>query len=235
MTNVLVQPDTERVLRFRIDGAVIDLDVVSELAAVLDDVEAGGVDTFILEFRGAPGSTAGEFPSWSLDAGRQDIRFFARWDEAMSRISRLKAKTFVVYAGWVGAAAVHAGFVVDLRLASADARLRLGSLVDGGFPGMAAYWLPKFVGLGTARRMLMLGADLSVGKASELGLVDLMAYTVDAVVADALDATRSVAPEAAYFTRRILDDCYLLEPPAAVEQIKAARFKLGMSAARSAS
>ncbi len=225
----------ERVLRVLIDEAVIDADVVSELAAVLDDVEAGGVDTFVVEFRNDSGTATGDFPSWSMDAGRNDIRFFARWDETLSRISRLKAKTFTVYAGKVGPAAVHAGLVTDLRLATADAQLVLGSLADGGFPGMAAYWLPKYVGLGTARKMLMLGADLSALQAGEVGLVDLVADTVDAVVTDALDTTRSVAPEAAYFTRRILDDCYLLEPPAAVEQIKAARFKLGMSAVRSAS
>jgi enoyl-CoA hydratase/carnithine racemase len=83
--------------------------------------------------------------------------------------------------------------------------------------------------------MFMLGEDLSAEQAIEVGLVDLTEANVDAVVVDALQATGSVAPEAAYFTRRILDDCYLLEPPAAVEQIKAARFKLGMSATRSAS
>ena len=43
-----------------------------------------------------------------------------------------------------------------------------------------------------------------------------------------LKTTGPVAPEAAYFTRRVLDDCYRLEHPAAVEQAKAARFKLGM-------
>ena len=41
----------------------------------------------------------------------------------LSRISRLKAKTFAAYGGRVGAAAVQAGLVMDLRLASAQARL----------------------------------------------------------------------------------------------------------------
>ena len=37
----------------------------------------------------------------------------------------------------------------------------------------------------------------------------------------------SVTPEAACFTRRILDDCYLLEHSAAAELAKAARYKVG--------
>jgi enoyl-CoA hydratase/carnithine racemase len=234
MTSLGVSRD-ERVLRVLIDEAVIDVDVVSMLASAIDTAEADGIDNLVVEFGNDRGSITGDFPSWSFDGGRNDIRFFARWDELLSRISRLKAKTFAVYDGKVGPAAVYLGFVTDLRVATADAQLVVGSLADGGFPGMAAYWLAKFVGLGTARKLFMLGADLPAAQAADVGLVDLVADTVDAVVADALDATRSVAPEAAYFTRRILDDCYLLEPPAAVEQIKAARFKLGMSAIRSAS
>jgi enoyl-CoA hydratase/carnithine racemase len=235
MVTAFTDPVDERVRKVRIDEAVIDLDVVSALADVLDTVEAGGIDNLVVEFRNDQGAATGGFPTWNLDGGRDDIRFFARWDELCSRISRLKAKTFAAYDGTVGPAAVHLGFVTDLRIATADTRLVVASLADGSFPGTAAYWLAKFVGLGTARQMFMIGADLPADKAAEIGLVDLVGATVDAVVADALDATRSVAPEAAYFTRRILDDCYLLEPPAAVEQIKAARFKLGMSATRSAS
>ena len=166
---------------------------------------------------------------------RSDIRFFARWDETLSRISRLKAKTFAAYDGRVGAAAVHLGLVTDLRLASAHARLALGNLADGRFPGMAAYWLPKFVGLGTARKIFLIGEDLPADRASEVGLVDVVEDTVDAAVDATLEATRPVTPEAAYFTRRILDDCYSLEHPAAVEVAKAARYKLGMPATRSES
>ncbi len=225
----------ERVLRVLIAETVIDLDVVNALASVLDDVEAGGIDNLVVEFRNDRDAATGDFPSWTLAAGRDDIRFFARWDELLSRVSRLEAKTFTLYSGTVGPAAVHFGFVTDLRLATPGAQLVVSSLADGGFPGTSAYWLAKFVGLGTARTMLMLGATLPAARANEVGLVDLVADTVDTVIGHALDATRSVAPEAAYFTRRILDDCYLLESPAAVEQVKAARFKLGMSALRSAS
>ena len=98
------------------------------------------------------------------------MRYFARWDETLSRISRLKAKTFAAYDGRVGAAAVHVGLVMDLRLASAQARLSLGSLSEGRFPGMGAYWLPKFIGLGHARRIFLLGEDLTAEQASYIGV-----------------------------------------------------------------
>lgn len=206
------------------DGApTLDVDA---LQAVLDDAERGGLDNLVFEFGGA--GTVGDFPTWAAEPGRPDMRYAARWDEALSRLSRLSVKTFAAYDGRVGAAAVHLGLVVDLRLASARARLSLGDLAEGRFPGMGAYWLPKFVGLGAARRIFLLGEDLTAEYAERIGLVDVVADTAEAAVAATLKATRAVTPEAASFTRRILDESYLMERGAAVELAKAARYKLGM-------
>jgi len=228
MLTVVRECDGERVLTVQIDEAAIDAEVVSALADVLDDLEHDGIENLVVHFSGTSDLVTGDFPSWRAGPARSDIRFFARWEETLSRISRLKAKTFAAYDGRVGAAAVHVGLVMDLRLASVQARLTLGSLSEGRFPGMGAYWLPKLVGLGNARRIFLVGEDLPAKRASELGLVDVVEDTVDAVVETMLKTTRPVTPEAAYFTRRILDDCYLLEHSAAVELAKAARFKLGM-------
>jgi len=166
--------DGERVLRVRVHEATIDAELISALQSVLDDVEHGGIENLVLQFSGDADSVTGEFPPLLPGPARSDMRYFARWDEMLSRVSRLKAKTFAAYDGRVGAAAVHAGLVMDLRLSSARARLSLGSLSEGRFPGMAAYWLPKFVGLGHARRIFLLGEDLAAAQASRLGLVDVI-------------------------------------------------------------
>jgi enoyl-CoA hydratase/carnithine racemase len=228
MLTVISEEDGEQVLTVRIHEATIDAELVSALDAALTNVEQGEIQNLVLEFSGGPGSVIGEFPSWPPGPARSDMRYFARWDETLSRLSRLEAKTFAAYGGRVGAAAVHIGLVTDLRLASAQARLALGSLAEGRFPGMGAYWLPKFVGLGTARKIFLLGADLTAGDAARMGLVDEVADTLEAVVGNTVKALRAVTPVSACFTRRILDDCYLLEHAAAVELAKAARYKVGM-------
>ena len=228
MLTVTQKADGERVLTARLGEATVDTDLIGRLESVLDNVERGGIENFVLMFSGGPESVIGDFPSWPPGPGRSDMRYFARWDEMLSRISRLKAKTFAGYHGRVGAAAVQAGLVVDLRLASAQAWLSLGSLPEGRFPGMGAYWLPKFVGLGTARRIFLLGEDLTADDAARLGLVDALGDTLEAVVEKSIKALRAVTAESACFTRRILDGCYLLEHAAAVELAKAARYKVGM-------
>ncbi len=222
------ESDGERVLTARIHEATVDAQILGSLESVLDDVEHGEIENFVLQFTGGPDSVTGKFPSWRPGPARSDMRYFARWDDTLARISRLKAKTLAAYEGRVGPAAVHVGLVMDLRLASVEARLQLGSLSEGRFPGMGAYWLPKFIGLGNARRIFLLGEDLTAEHASRLGLVDVVDDTVDAAVAATIKAMRPVTPEAACFTRRILDDCYLLEPVAAAGLAKAARYKLEM-------
>ena len=228
MLTVVRECDGERVLTVQIDEAAIDAEVVSALADVLDDIEA--------RRNREPGGPLQWLPrTWSpatfrpggLGPARSDIRFFARWEETLSRISRLKAKTFAAYDGRVGAAAVHVGLVMDLRLASVQARLTLGSF-RGTLPRDGCVLATEARRSRQRSEDFLVGEDLPAKRASELGLVDVVEDTVDAVVETMLKTTRPVTPEAAYFTRRILDDCYLLEHSAAVELAKAARFKLGM-------
>lgn len=220
--------DGERVLTLRIDDATIDADLVGDIESVLDDLVKHGVETLVFHFTGGLESVTGAFPCFEPGPARGDMRFFARWDQALARISRLRAKSLTAYDGRVGAAALQVGFVTDLRLASARALLSLGSLCDGQFPGVGAFWLPKFVGLGNARRIFLVGEHLTAERASQLGLVDFVDHTVDAAIAAAIKALRPVHPEAACFTRRLLDDSYVLENAAAAELAKAARYKVGM-------
>ncbi len=230
MRTVIDDRDGERALTVRIHEATIDAEAVSALDAALTDVERVGIEILVLHFAGDPDTVVGEFPAWRPGPERRDMRYFARWDETLARLSRLTAKTVAAYAGRVGTAAVHAGLVMDLRVASAHARISPASLADGRFPGLGAYWLPKFVGLGTARRMVLLGADLTAGQAVELGLVDVVGDSAEAAVDTTIKALRPVTPEAVRFTRRVLDDCYLLERGAAAELTKAARYQVGMPA-----
>jgi enoyl-CoA hydratase/carnithine racemase len=228
MLTTVDEVDGERVLTIRFSGATVDADTVEALGAALAGAAPDLAENVVLRFDGDGDAVTGDFPSWPAGAGRSDMRYFSRWDEILSRLSRLEAKTFVAFDGRVGAAAVQIGLVTDLRLASTGARLSLGSLPEGRFPGMGAYWLPKFVGLGNARRMFLLGEDLTAAHAARLGLLDVVEESVEAALDATIKGLRPVTPEAARFTRRVLDDCYLLERGAAAELTKAARYKVGM-------
>src|ERR1700722_9431303 len=116
MLTEIDEVDGERILTVQIDEATIGAELIGEIESVLDNLEYDGIENLVLQFRGGPDSVTGEFPSWRSGPVRSDMRYFALWDEMLSRISRLKAKTFAAYDGRVGAADVQAGLVMDLRL-----------------------------------------------------------------------------------------------------------------------
>jgi enoyl-CoA hydratase/carnithine racemase len=200
-----------RVLTLHIDEPELDGERMGSLQALLEGEGSTEHTNVVFLFEGTATSVKGDF---------------ARWEELVASISRLKAKTFAAYHGTAGAAAVQLGLVVDLRLAVAGSRLRPGSLEQGHFPGTSAYWLPKFVGLGTARRLLLLGEELEAEAAARLGLLDLVGPDLSLLITQAVERLRLIPPEAACFARRILDDCYRHERAATLEQLKAARYRV---------
>ena len=60
----------------------------------------------------------------------------------------------------------------DIRICSTDCRLGLPAGELGLFPGMAVYRLPRLIGLGPARRIILHGDLIEPEEALRLGLVD---------------------------------------------------------------
>ena len=109
MLTTIEECDGERMLTLRIDEASIDAELVRVIESVLDDFAQHGVENLVFRFTGDRDCVAGEFPSWQPGPARSDMRYFARWDETLARICRLRAKTLTAYDGRVGAAAVQVG------------------------------------------------------------------------------------------------------------------------------
>ena len=217
----------ELVVTIHIDELSIDVELIRSVNSALDDAEISGASSIVFVFGHGASSPVGGFPSWHLDSAREDMRYFAKWGELIARIFTVKAKTFAAYRGRAGSAALEIGFVADLRMAAPEAGVWLEGLAGGGLPGMSWYWLPKFVGQGVARRLLLLGGDLTAADAARLGIFDVVDDDFDAAVESMIESSSAITAEAARFTRRILHDSLALERMSAHEQIKAARYKAG--------
>jgi enoyl-CoA hydratase/carnithine racemase len=59
-----------------------------------------------------------------------------------------------------------------VRVAAENAILGLPAAREGLIPGLATYRLPRYVGLGRAKRMILSGQNISAKEAYEMGLVD---------------------------------------------------------------
>src|SRR6185295_19399849 len=80
----------------------------------------------------------------------------------------------------------------DLRVASDDATFGLSAVRHGIIPGLATYRLPRAIGMGAAREMMLLGETWDAARAHGAGLVNRVVPKAQ-LEATALDLARKLA------------------------------------------
>jgi enoyl-CoA hydratase/carnithine racemase len=151
-----------------------DVRWVDDFHSVLDELEAvPGVRVAVLCGQGRSFSTGIDLKA--LSNGEIQIDWFRRWDEGLHRLERLGPVTIAQIHGYALGGGLQIALACDLRIATPDARLGLPAVLEALIPGMGTYRLPRFVGLGRARRLVLTGEMISAEEALRIGLVDWVA------------------------------------------------------------
>ncbi|MBZ5609789.1 MAG: enoyl-CoA hydratase/isomerase family protein [Acidobacteriia bacterium] len=108
----------------------------------------------------------------ALSAGELKIDWFRSFDEAMRRLEQLDALTVAKIRGYAIGGGLQVALACDLRIAAPGAKLGLPAVMEALIPGMGTYRLPRFIGLGRARRMVLTGELIGADEALRIGLVD---------------------------------------------------------------
>jgi len=108
----------------------------------------------------------------ALAAGELGIEWFRAFDEAMRRLEQLDCLTVAKVHGYALGGGLQIAMACDLRVASCDAKFGLPAVMESLIPGMGTYRLPRFIGLGRARRMVLTGEMIGADEAERIGLVD---------------------------------------------------------------
>jgi len=106
-------------------------------------------------------------PSYDLT-----VQTVNRWERALRRLERLPALTVAAVDGRCTGPALDVLLTVDHRVAGPTTTLGIASVGAGPWPGMALYRLANQVGAGRARRLALLGAEVTAAQAEDWGLVD---------------------------------------------------------------
>jgi len=109
--------------------------------------------------------------------------WFRRWDVALAAIESIPVPTVAAIRGPCLGGGLQITLCCDLRVASEDATFGLSAVRHGIVPGLATYRLPRHVGLGAAREMMLLGETWDAARAYAQGLVNRV------VPLDRLEAT----------------------------------------------
>jgi enoyl-CoA hydratase/carnithine racemase len=144
---------------------------MSDLHQALDEIEATeNLRAVIISGEGRSFSTGIDLKSLSL--GEIKIEWFQSWEKAMRRIELLGPITVARIHGYAIGGGLQVGLACDLRIASEDAQMGLPAVLEALIPGLGTHRLPRFIGLGRARRMILTGELISAREALEIGLVD---------------------------------------------------------------
>jgi len=118
--------------------------------------------------------------------------WFRRWDVALAKIEAIPVATVAAIQGPCLGGGLQITLCCDLRVASGDATFGLSAVRHGIIPGLATYRLPRHIGMGAAREMMLLGETWDAARAERQGLVNRV-VPLDRLAATALDLATTLA------------------------------------------
>lgn len=143
-------------------------------------------------------------------ANKDDPEWRSASQAAINRVQRDLARLALPTVAFIEGDCVGGGcgiaIACDLRVATPAARLGITpSKLGLVYPLHDVRLLTDLVGPGQAKRMLFTGKLLDAAEAQRIGLIELVADSPDAIVADLLAASPHSIREIKKFVRRVLD------------------------------
>ena len=111
-----------------------------------------------------------------LAAGDTPHAYFDHWDRALRLLELSDKVVLCAMQGYALGGGLQLPLACDIRIATADCQIGLPAAKEGFIPGLGTYRLPRYIGLGRAKRMALSGENIDGNEALRIGLVD---YVVD--------------------------------------------------------
>src|SRR5262245_7834195 len=108
----------------------------------------------------------------ALAGNRLPADWFRRWEIALAKIEAIPVATVAAIQGPCLGGGLQITLCCDLRVAGDDATFGLSAVRHGIIPGLATYRLPRLIGMGAAREMMLLGETWDAARAHAHGLVN---------------------------------------------------------------
>ena len=163
------------------------------VASASDKAFCAGAD--ILEW--SPLGGVGMWQRWIRDGHR-----------AFERLARLRQPTIAAIGGIAYGGGLELALACDLRIAAAGARFAFPEVTIGAVPGWAgSQRLPRVVGAGRAKQMILAGEPIDAATAAAWGLVNEV-VPADRLAPRALELARRIAenaPTAVQASKQLVD------------------------------
>jgi enoyl-CoA hydratase len=193
--------------------------VLAELHAALDEVEAAGARVCILSGAGGRAFSAGadlaEMLEFTPEYAREQL------EEGIRLTRRLETGSFISIAavsGWALGGGTEIVLACALRFAAPNAKLGLPEVTVGIFPGWGGVVrLPRQVPLAIAQDVILSGRILNAEEALRVGLVGDVVEDPLAAAQEAAERLLKAGPEAQLLARDVLYETLSLDLDEALE------------------
>ena len=141
-----------------------------------------------------------------LASGKTPHAYFYHWDRALRLLELSDKLVLCAIQGYALGGGLQLPLACDIRMATSDAQLGLPAAKEGFIPGLGTYRLPRYIGLGRAKRMALLGENVDGNEALRIGLVDYVVEpeAFDAEVEAMVQRYLSISSEGARQTKLML-------------------------------
>ena len=98
--------------------------------------------------------------------------YFYQWEQALRLLELADKLIICAIQGFALGGGLQLPLACDIRIATEDAVLGLPAAKEGFIPGLGTFRLPRYIGLGRAKRMAISGENIDGLEALRIGLVD---------------------------------------------------------------
>jgi len=167
---------------------------------------ADRADVRVVLVRGAGRAFCAGMDRDMLAQGGMPPGFYEGQERAFRALELMDKITVAALHGYCLGGGLQLAVSCDIRICSEDCRLGLPAGELGLFPGMAVYRLPRLIGLGPARRIILYGDLVEPAEALRLGLVDhvVPADRFEAGVTDIVERYLAAPPAASAAAKRLM-------------------------------
>lgn len=143
----------------------LDLNAAAE--AIRDDP-----DVRLVLIRGAGRAFCTGIDLKQLSGGETPVAYYESWDRALRILEHAEKVLICAMHGYALGGGLQLALACDIRIATGDCQMGLPAIREGIAPGLGTLRLPRFIGLGRAKRMALSGENVDGRRAMEIGMVD---------------------------------------------------------------
>jgi enoyl-CoA hydratase/carnithine racemase len=142
-----------------------------DLQAVADQIRTDG-DIRVVAITGAGRAFCTGIDLKEVSAGKIDLSYHAHWEGALRTFENMEPIVLCLIHGYCLGGGLQLALACDIRAATPSGQIGLPAIRESLIPGLATWRLPRFIGLGRAKQLILSGDNMDGREAHRIGLVD---------------------------------------------------------------